>query len=151
MNPRRQAFEVSLLTAIAGRRDMPVLGVCLGMQMMALCAGGKLDQYLPQTLGEDRALLHQGDRTHAIVVEKSDSVLGAGASDTVRSWHRQAVSDAGSLRVVARAPDGVVEAIDDPTRRFYLGVQWHPERGEAADALSGGLIARFVAACLRGA
>ena len=66
---------------------------------------------------------HRGDRPHAIVPE-SDT-LPAGE---VLSHHRQAVSDPGSLVVAARAHDGIIEATVDPSRRFYLGVQWHPER-----------------------
>jgi putative glutamine amidotransferase len=62
------------------------------------------------------------------------------------SSHRQRVVQPGRLRVVARAGDGTVEAIDDPARRFYLGVQWHPERGEATDCprLNGGVIRALI-------
>ena len=90
------------------------------MQLMGLHAGGKLDQYLPETL--NTAAAHWGKKHHDISGE-----LGSGE---VQSHHRQAMTDAGSLRVVARAEDGVIEAIVDPERAFYLGVQWHPERTE---------------------
>lgn len=167
--PRRQAFELALLDAAAARPELPVLGICLGMQLMALHGGGRLDQFLPETLGS-AATVHQDNRRHPIVMEVPDSVLwktrhaahprkgsplngpeGNGDFQVI-SHHRQAVVEAGVLRVVARAADGVIEAIDAPVsqRRFYLGVQWHPERraGEASpdDPLSLGLFAALSAA-----
>ena len=114
----RQAFEVALLEALATRPAVPVLGVCLGMQFMGLMAGGTLDQYMPDrhATADD----HWGRRNH--------TVTGPLGSGVVQSHHRQAIAAPGSLRVVATAADGVIEAIDDPARPFYLGVQWHPER-----------------------
>lgn len=123
-SPRRQAFDEALLRELAaGAPEKPVLGVCLGMQMMALGAGGSLDQHMPETTATHAE--HMDDSFHMIRVEAEGSVVVDGE---VTSWHRQAVSDAGAMRVVARAHDGVIEAIDDPSRAFYLGVQWHPER-----------------------
>lgn len=132
MDPTRQAFESVLIEAIrAAERRVPTLGVCLGMQLMALHAGGRLDQHLPDTLG-DAAAIHHGNRPHPIVLAAKGTVLeiddGDTASDIV-SHHLQAVADAGAMRVIATAPDGVIEAIEDPDRAFYIGVQWHPERG----------------------
>lgn len=123
MDPRRQRFELALLAALEARPDLPLLGICLGMQLLALHAGGALDQHLPDTLST--AADHWGDRLHRV-----DGPLGAGL---VTSHHRQAVSDPGRLRVVARASDGVIEAVSDPCRAFGLGVQWHPERTSATD------------------
>lgn len=157
MAERRQLFELALLKALQQHPEQPTLGVCLGMQLMAINAGGTLNQHLPETLG-DAALVHQKDNRHAVVLRVHDSVLGdepgkiAGRGDAeaaallVPSWHHQAVAQPGKMRLVATAPDGVVEAIDDPARRFYLGVQWHPERG-GEGPFSAGLIRRFVAAC----
>jgi putative glutamine amidotransferase len=139
VHPDRQAFEVGLLAALAADApDKPVLGVCLGMQMMALVAGGGLEQYMPDR--GDAAALHW-EHEHALV--------GAGGwpfgGGPVLSRHKQAVSAAGGMRVVATAPDGVIEAIDDPGRRFYLGVQWHPER--TADVACGAdIFAAFIRA-----
>jgi putative glutamine amidotransferase len=122
VDPRRQAFEVALLRALAEfKPDTPVLGVCLGMQMMALVSGGALDQYLPDTPGLAKG---HWEKQHAVIGEDG---WGFG-SGPVLSRHKQAVAEPGSMRVVARAPDGLIEAIDDPARRFCLGVQWHPER-----------------------
>lgn len=150
IEPRRQAFIVALLDALCGRRDLPVLGICLGMQMMALHAGGGLHQHLPDILPD--ATIHQKCNTHRIDLIHPDAKLFAQVNPeqpsdvTVVSAHRQAVSTSGQLRVIAKAPDGVIEAIDDPDRRFYAGVQWHPERGDAGP-LSLGLWRLFVAAC----
>jgi len=139
LDPIRQGYEVALLRALgADRSPPPVLGVCLGMQLMALVAGGTLDQHLPDVLSTAD---DHWNRAHDIE-PVNGSLLGAGE---VHSRHRQAVSDPGALRVCARAADGVIEAVDDPDQRFYLGVQWHPER--TADAtLGANLFSRLVRA-----
>jgi putative glutamine amidotransferase len=143
MDAHRQAFELAVLKVLGDQMaDKPVLGVCLGMQLMALHAGGRLDQYLPDTLAKPQ--VHEQDRRHQVLPQVTDSVLDS-TPGAVVSAHRQAVADAGSMRVVARAHDGVIEAIDDPRRCFYLGVQWHPERG-GDDALNRGLIRQMIAA-----
>lgn len=147
VDAKRQAFELALLTALDQQRDKPVLGVCLGMQMMALHHGGALNQYLPET--HKSADLHSEHKTHALHVLVAHSALGQANDDeieTVVSHHQQAVTDPGRMRLIAESPDGVIESIDDPKRRFYLGVQWHPERG-GAGAFNDELIRRFVAAC----
>lgn len=137
VRPERQAFELALLRAIA-RQHHPALGICLGMQYMALEAGGDLDQHLPE-VGSARAEAHMG-RAHPIAARSPLLTDGL-----VISSHHQAVRHAGSLRVVAEAPDGVVEAIADATRPFYLGVQWHPERTDD-QRLGQGLFDRLVEA-----
>jgi putative glutamine amidotransferase len=118
MAPDRQSFELELLDLLdRSHPDMPVLGICLGMQLMGLHAGGRLDQHLPDSL--DSADLHWNGASHDI----------AGRfTGTVHSHHRQALVETGSFEVVCTAPDGVIEAIEAPGRRFRLGVQWHPER-----------------------
>lgn len=131
VDPERQAYETALLRLLArDHPDKPVLGVCLGMQMMALVAGGDLDQYLPEAVSA-----RHWDREHSVAPEAGAPMRLGGI---VRSRHKQAVRDAGSLAVVARADDGLIEAVASPSRRFYVGVQWHPERtGDAGvgDAL----------------
>ena len=135
VDPRRQAFELALLSVLDERPEKPVLGVCLGMQMMGLHAGGKLDQHLPETLPSFQ--LHAGGSEHAV-----NGSLGDGI---VWSRHRQALVDPGSLNVVATADDGVIEAVEAADRRLYLGVQWHPERTVAGE-LGSGLFKRLVEA-----
>ncbi len=126
VDPARQAYELAVLHAFENHPQKPVLGVCLGMQYMALVAGGTLDQHLPETTATHAD--HAGDRVHRIAPEPGES-LPAGE---ITSNHHQAVADPGALAVVARAHDGVIEAVRDPSRRFYLGVQWHPERSAEA-------------------
>jgi len=144
MDPTRQTFELALLRQADDRPDWPVLGICLGMQLMALLAGGSLDQYLPDTLGHPE--IHQDNRRHPIERLVCDSALfdeGVAVEECVVSSHQQAVAHAGRLRIIAKTADGVIEAIDDPSRRFYGGVQWHPERG-GEGSLSDGLMGRLV-------
>lgn len=133
LDPARQAFELALLDELAKHPGVPVLGVCLGMQMMALHAGGKLNQYMPDT--HDDPAAHQKGADHAIQVTVTDAAIApedARGHEPIYSSHQQAVADPGRMRVVAVAHDGTVEAIDGRPihgERFYLGVQWHPERG----------------------
>ncbi len=148
LHPMRQAFEVALLEALTEAGSKPVLGVCLGMQLMALHAGGKLNQHMPDdtpTAGD-----HAKNAVHRVkpVVNANDvgSRLRGLVEGNVTSHHRQAVRDAGVLRVVAAAHDGVIEAIADPAREYYIGVQWHPERTTQHE-LGQGLIDDFVKAC----
>ena len=131
VHPDRQRFETAILAALHERPDMPILGVCLGMQMMALVAGGTLNQYMPDTTPTHAD--HWDDHEHPIITCIQSSPLGEDTTSDavlgrVTSRHRQAVSDPGSLRVIARAQDGIIEAIDAPNRPFFVGVQWHPER-----------------------
>jgi putative glutamine amidotransferase len=126
--PDRDAGEL-LLIDVAVRADLPVLGVCRGAQLLTVAAGGTLHQHLPELAGHDR---HQpapgryGD--HPVTVAEGSRLHGIlGPAAVVNSYHHQAVLDPGTLVVTARADDGVIEAVEDPGRRFVLGVQWHPE------------------------
>jgi putative glutamine amidotransferase len=133
IDPQRQQFEIALLDALKLNPEKPALGICLGMQMMGLHAGGTLDQHLPDHL--PTAHQHWDAKSHAVICE-----LGGGV---VNSHHRQALTSAGCMRVIATASDGVIEAIKDDGRRFYVGVQWHPERTDDP-TLGEGLIRKFV-------
>ena len=122
-DPERQRAETRLLAATGAK---PVLGICLGMQWMGLLAGGDLEQHLPDADG--RGPRHRGRSRHFVTVAPAGRDRYGLVSGHVCSAHHQAITDPGRLRVIARADDGVIEAIDDPSLPFYLGVQWHPER-----------------------
>lgn len=143
MDPRRQSGELALARH-AREAGVPTLGICLGMQTMAVAAGGELIQDIPTSF--DDALRHETDEsgirvTHQIRVEPGTrlaSILGERTLD-VNSSHHQAVRTPGAgMRISAHAGDGIIEGIEDPDHRFYVGVQWHPEEmvhEESADAL----------------
>lgn len=143
VDPDRQAFESDLLAHVLERAgtpdERPALGVCLGMQMLALVAEGALDQWMPDTTPTHAD--HWADRAHAVVPEPG----GDEWAGTVTSHHRQAVRDPGRLGVRARAHDGVIEAIELEGARFVVGVQWHPER-TPGHALGDALFERLIAA-----
>jgi putative glutamine amidotransferase len=142
IHPDRQAYELALLDLLRDdRAQAPVLGVCLGMQMMALHAGGRLNQHLPETLAT--AAEHKGE--HLVTPNGERSALKL-ADGRVWSNHHQAVQDPGRLRVTAVSPDGVIEAIASGQRAFYCGVQWHPER-TADPNLGLGVFGNLVGAC----
>lgn len=144
MHPDRQRYEEALLAALDQRRRTPALGICLGMQQMSLHAGGAMIPHLPDVL--PTAGEHTGDHAHELRPTMDHGVIVAGRG---ASSHHQAVRDAGRLRVVALAHDGTIEAVDDPSRPFYLGVQWHPER-TSDPALGARLFEALVAAARSG-
>jgi putative glutamine amidotransferase len=133
MEPSRQRGEFELLEALDHRSDKPVLGICLGMQLMGVHHGCELVQHVPDRIpGGER---HQGNQEHPI-----SGPIGSGL---VASSHHQMLGDAGPFKVMATSDDGVLEAIELPGRPFYLGVQWHPERTRDA-ALGVGMVKRLV-------
>ncbi|MCB9759958.1 MAG: gamma-glutamyl-gamma-aminobutyrate hydrolase family protein [Alphaproteobacteria bacterium] len=111
-------------------RDVPVLGVCGGMQALAVAAGGTLIQDIATEI--PGALEHEqptdpAEGWHQVFLEPSMLRHTLGRAPVVNSTHHQSVADPGEMRVTGRAPDGVVEAIELANHRFCLGVQWHPE------------------------
>ena len=147
---RRTRFELAL-THGALERDLPVLGICGGQQLLAVALGGSLIQHIPDEVAG--ALVHEQKTPRDTTCHPVSVIAGTllhrivGATEiAVNSTHHQAVKAAGPTLVVdAVAPDGVIEGIEDPQRRFCLGVQWHPEyRITAADAA---LFAAFIGAC----
>jgi putative glutamine amidotransferase len=133
IDPDRTRFEMALL-AEAQRRRTPSLCICLGIQMLNVHRGGSLHQFLPD-VPRPNAIEHRrlGDviPRHPIRIEP-DSLLhqAVGKGEVLaNSYHKQAIGRLGrGLRVVATAPDGVIEGVEDPTYPLLLGVQWHPER-----------------------
>lgn len=153
MSERRDESDRQLVRRLVERR-LPVLGIGLGMQQINVALGGTLYLHLPQDM--PRAMPHRDatdpDHRHAVLIEpntRMEEIYGAGEI-RVNSCHHQAVRQMGSdLRAGARAPDGVIEAIEsvDP-HWFCVGVQWHPE-AETASALDMQLLEAFIQACLR--
>ncbi len=155
----RDDYEIELIRR-ALERDLPLLAICRGIQVLNVARGGTLVQDIPTELtGTVEHTLavppHNAfDLAHEVWIEK-DSLLSRLAGDSqksrdtvdVNSRHHQSVKVLGEgLVTTATAPDGVIEAIEDPSRRFCLGVQWHPENfyrtGEFRSLFEG-----FVEAC----
>lgn len=134
--PDRDEWELALARA-SEARDLPVLGICRGMQVMAVAAGGVLLQHVPDVVGHDAHCPRPGEYTshHCTPVAgtRLASLLGTEPLD-VPTYHHQAVRPE-SLEGTAYRPsawhaDGTLEAMEDPTARFRIAVQWHPEAGE---------------------
>ena len=149
---RRTGFELAV-TKGAAAQDMPVLGICGGQQLLNVALGGTLIQHIPDEV--PGALAHEqpnprSEAGHVVTVTEGTLLHRiTGASElAVNSAHHQAVKElAPGFIVDAVAPDGVIEGIEDPRRRFLIGVQWHPEY-----AISEGdarLFAAFIAAAQR--
>ena len=157
----RDGFEIELITLAAGR-DLPLMAICRGIQVLNVARGGTLVQDIPTeltgTLEHKLAVPPHAavELAHEVWIEK-DSLLARLTGDTgksadtvdVNSRHHQSVRKLGQgLVLTATAPDGVIEAVEDPSRRFLLGVQWHPENfyrtGEFRSLFEG-----FIAAATR--
>jgi putative glutamine amidotransferase len=128
----RDDFELTLMQA-ALERDLPMLAICRGSQMLNVALGGDIEQHVPDRVGSN---LHK--EVNGVFAEHDVEVvpgtrLGSllGDRHDVKSHHHQGFGEVGDgLVVAARAPDGTVEALESPTRRFALGVLWHPEAGD---------------------
>ena len=132
--PDRDRGELALLRA-ALERDMPVLAVCRGSQVLNVARGGDLVQHLPEVVGDEKHKHTPGVfADHEVDVKEGTrlaSLLGERAP--VKSHHHQGFGDVGDGLVgAAWAEDGTLEALEDPSKRFAVGVLWHPEEGEDA-------------------
>lgn len=128
----RDRAEMALLRA-ALERDMPVLAVCRGSQVLNVALGGDLVQHLPDALGHERHRHTPGAWSdHDVKLEPESRVGGLlGERAPVKSHHHQGYGRIGEgLRETGWADDGTVEALEDPSKRFAVGVLWHPEEGE---------------------
>jgi putative glutamine amidotransferase len=129
---RRDAGELALLTA-ALERDLPTLAICRGIQLLNVARGGDLVQHLPERVGSESHREVPGTfSAHPVEVDSTSRLASAvGASREVMSHHHQSLGRVGSgLVETAWASDGTIEAVEDPSRRFAVGVQWHPEMSE---------------------
>lgn len=124
----RDASELALLDA-ADVRELPTLGICRGMQMMAVQAGGTLTQHVPDIVGHRHHSPAPGVYGSTVVAVQEDSRLAEiiGGSITAPCHHHQSVDAHPGFAAVARASDGLLEAMENRDRPFWLGVQWHPE------------------------
>ncbi len=134
--PERDRFELAL-TRRALERDMPVLGICRGMQLLNVATGGTLDQHLPESTGSGVHRSIAGSfGTHRVRLAKGTLACGAAGADglLVMSHHHQGVDKLGEGLEVSgwSVDDDIVEAIELPDRRFALGVVWHPEEDETS-------------------
>lgn len=133
ISPLRDYCEL-LLVRLAYDRNIPVLGICRGIQVIASALGGRVHQDLKVCLPDTPLLKHSQDAprptpTHRVVAEEGSLIEKLlGHEFAVNSFHHQAVADAGpKLRVTARATDGVIEAVESTEMKDIIGVQWHPE------------------------
>ena len=131
-NDERAEFELALCAA-ALKSNMPVLGICNGLQVINTHFGGTLFQHLPDSVASE--INHEQPApkhvpTHEIVIEKGSMLSGLTTDEIVRvnSTHHQAIDKVGDgLIVSAKAPDGVIEAVEAPNYKYVIGVEWHPE------------------------
>jgi putative glutamine amidotransferase len=143
--PERDAFEIALVRG-AIERDLPVLGICRGMQLINVARGGTLLQHLPEQLGheEHRRVVGSFDGAEHDVTLTEGSLAASAAGELVhvtRSHHHQGVDRVGEGLIVSglSTMEDLPEAIELPDRRFVLGVQWHPE-ADAASSVVGALV-----------
>ncbi|HWV83972.1 MAG TPA: gamma-glutamyl-gamma-aminobutyrate hydrolase family protein [Capillimicrobium sp.] len=136
--PERDAFELAL-TRRALERDVPFLGICRGMQLMNVAAGGTLNQHLPDSHGHEdhrRAIGTFDDADHDVRLAPGSLAARAAGEElhATKSHHHQGVERVGEGLVVTgwATIDDLPEALERPDRRFALGVQWHPEADETS-------------------
>lgn len=151
IDPGRDRFELELVKA-AIRFGMPVLGICRGMQVLYVAMGGKLIQDIHSQVGGSIKHKQEAPRphpSHTVTVERNSKLAGMVGQGEVRvnSFHHQAVKEPVMDRFIvsARAPDGIIEAIEFPEGRFVLGVQWHPEAMLTTSPAMVEIFAAFVA------
>jgi len=128
--PDRDSTELAIARATAGA-DLPLLGICRGMQVMAVAAGGLLEQHVPDRVGHDEhspaPATYGSHAVRTVAGTRLAEILGEEA--VVPSYHHQSVMSHPGYEASAWADDGTLEAMEDPTAFFRLAVQWHPEVG----------------------
>ncbi len=131
INSERDVPEL-LLTRLAYNRQLPILGICRGIQTLAMALGGRVRQDISDTATVKHSQnARREEPTHSVTVDVGSQLFAATGGHErlfVNSFHHQAVGDAGSrFRVTARSSDGIIEAIESSEHKHILGVQWHPE------------------------
>ncbi|HET8681489.1 MAG TPA: gamma-glutamyl-gamma-aminobutyrate hydrolase family protein [Micromonosporaceae bacterium] len=130
VKPERDTAELLLMRA-AIAADLPVFGICRGMQLMVVAYGGRLHQHLPDVLGHNNHRPVEGPKfgQHPVELEPGSTAHKIfGEQAPVNSYHHQGIADPGRLMPTGWCPeDSLIEVVEDPTRAFVLGVQWHPE------------------------
>ncbi len=137
--PHRDEIEFALLDA-AIHNGVPLLGICRGLQVLNVHAGGTLDQHVPEHARYD---LTPSDRSHAVSIEPGSALHTIyGDEVVVNSLHHQTIDDVGpGLRVTARAADGTIEGLE-LEGGLVIAVQWHPEMMDHADPVFGWIVER---------
>ena len=150
VSEERDQFEFTLARAVLARRDIPLLCICRGMQVLNVVCGGTLHPHVPERFGDRVAhrLPPRLTSRHPVRIEPGSrlaSILGAAEVEAC-SWHHQAIDRMGEdLRPLAWADDGVIEAVEHTTHPWCIGVQWHPEM-QLDEAAQRGLFAALVTA-----
>lgn len=129
LRPDRDTGEFAVLAA-ALAADLPVLAICRGMQVLTVAYGGTMHQHLPDVIGSDKHRPETGVvGWHGVRFAPNSRVAHIYGEQEleVNTYHHQGLADPGRLTVTAWADDGVIEAVEDPDKRFVVGVQWHPE------------------------
>jgi putative glutamine amidotransferase len=154
LNKTREDFEDKIISKALEKQDLPVFGICNGMQLINIIFGGKMIQHVPDMSG---AMNHEQSHHpefedyrkpyHQINIEPNSKlfeIVGVEVIDA-NSSHHQAVREVGEeIRISARASDGIIEAIEHKTHPFCLGVQWHPEHNSSS--IDNNLFSAFVKA-----
>jgi len=131
LRPDRDRAEQALLEG-AMARDLPTLGICRGMQLLAVSHGGRLVQHLPDVVGHERHRPAPGVFGEHVVRLSAGSRAHQALGETavVKSYHHQGVADAGSLEITGWADDDTIEVVEVSGKKFAVGVLWHPEAGD---------------------
>lgn len=150
VDPERDRSEIELARAVV-ERNLPTFSICRGAQVLNVALGGTLIEHLPDVVGEQIAHRDPARKPtrHEITVEPGSRLAEIVSQQQTRaaSWHHQAVRQvAPGLRVVARAPDGTIEAMEMPEHPWLIAVQWHPEITAAEDPDQQRLFEAFVTA-----
>ena len=147
--PERDTTDFEILE-YAEQETLPLVGICFGIQSLNVFRGGSLVQDIPALV--DGALAHEADdgtppARHTVRIAEDSLIarIAARSDIEVNSYHHQSIANPGrNLRAVAFAPDAVIEAVEDTSGRFIVGVQWHPERGWKDDPFAKALFTTFI-------